>query len=168
MTLFGAIFTPFYVTYAQSLQQTFIFAGMSLALYTILTGILIFFLGKIERKFSDKRDLVAIGYAVRGFGFIIIGLSFNTTLLVLSLIVLAIGTAMSMPAFDALYSKRVDRDDSSVQWANLQASNFVVAGLAALLGTLLIQGFGFSEIFIGLGILTFLVSFFVHRFDFLN
>lgn len=165
MTFIGAIFTPFYVTYIQSLKGSFVFAGSSLALFAILTGVMIFFLGKIESHFADNKDLMASGYAMRGVAFIAIGLSVSNIHLLGGLILLSIGTAMSMPAFDALYTRHVNKADSSIQWADLQSMSYIVTGIAALVGTVLIQFFGFREIFISLGILAFFVSFFVYRFE---
>ncbi len=163
ITFTGALFTPFYVTYIQSIQGSFFFAGFSLGLFSILTGILIYFFGKVEIVFKNKRNLIVVGYAVRGLAFLFIGLSGSNTELLFGLIILSIGSAISLPAFDALYTRHVSRADSSVQWAELQSIAFIVTGFAALVGTLFIEKFGFREIFITLSALAFLVSIYLYR-----
>lgn len=164
MTFIGAIFTPFYITYIQSLNGSFIFAGSSLALFSISTGVLIYFLGKSESHYTNKRNLIAIGYAIRGSAFILIGISSSHTELIIVLVLLSIGSAMSLPAFDALYTRHLNTPDSSIQWADLQAVAYIVTGIAAFVGALLIQYFGFREIFISLGILAICVSVSVYYF----
>ncbi|MES3005915.1 MAG: MFS transporter [Patescibacteria group bacterium] len=163
MTFIGAIFTPFYVTYIQSLNGSFLFAGSSLALFSILTGIFLFFLGKFETRYSEKKKLIASGYAVKGVSFVVIGLSLSNISLLVGLVLMSIGSALSMPAFDALYTKHVNKEDSSIQWADLQSVAYIITGMAALIGTVLIQNFGFREIFIALGVLALIVSIFVYR-----
>ncbi len=162
MTFIGAIFTPFYVTYIQTLNGSFLFAGSSLAFFSILTGILIYVFGKIESHIRNKQNIIALGYLVRGVAFLTIGTFFSNTQLIIGLIFLSIGSAMSLPAFDALYTRHVHRADSSMQWADLEAMSYIVTGGAALIGTILIQNFGSREVFILLGIPAFFVSAYVY------
>jgi MFS family permease len=93
----------------------------------------------------------------------VIGLSLSSISLLIGLVLMSIGSALSLPAFDALYTKHVSREDSSIQWADLQSVAYIITGVAALLGTVLIQNFGFREIFISLGVLALIVSVLVYR-----
>ena len=164
MTFTGAIFTPFYVTYVRSIEGSFILAGSSLAFLSILTGVFVFFIGKIEMRYLHKRNLMALGYAFRGAAFIALAVSSSSFGLLGGLVLMSIGTAISLPAFDVLYTRNVSGvTDSSVDWANLQSLAYLVTGLAALAGTFLIEQFGFREIFIMLGFLAFVMSLYVHR-----
>ncbi len=162
MTFVGSIFTPFYITYIQSLNQSFLFAGSSLALFSIVTGIFVFIFGKVGSHYANKKNLISLGYITRGLAFIVVAVSLSSAELIRGLIMLAIGTAISLPAFDALYTKHIHTTDSSVQWAGLQSVSYIIAGIAAYVGTVLIQHFGFREIFMSLGVLALLVGIYVY------
>jgi MFS family permease len=161
MTFIGAIFTPFYITYIQTLNGSFYFAGYSLAIFSIVTGILIFFIGRAGSSYQNKKVLIALGYALRGIAFLLIGTSTDAMQVILGLICLSSGTALSLPAFDSLYTRHVNQHDSSIQWSGLQSLAQIVIGIAALLGVILVQKIGFEGLFITLGFMALIVSVYV-------
>ncbi|MEN9649241.1 MAG: hypothetical protein RL094_208 [Candidatus Parcubacteria bacterium] len=161
MTLAFGIFTPFYVVFIQSLKGSLSFAGLSMGVFSIVSGIFILFIGRLESHHKNKKHLLAVGYFLRGLAFVSLSVAVTNIHLLLIQVLLGMGSAFTVPAFDALYTKYVNREDSTMQWAGLQSMTSISTGIAALAGGIFIEYFGFQSIFLSLGCISIVLSLYI-------
>ena len=62
-------------------------------------------------------------------------------------LVLGIGTAVGLPAFDAMYTKNLDKGKYASEWGAWESMNYITAALAASLGGVIAALFGFTVLF---------------------
>jgi len=68
-------------------------------------------------------------------------------------IIVGLGEAIYSPAFDALYSKYLDGDESGIEWGAWESLDYFTRAIGALAGGLLVKCCGFSAMFIAMGLL---------------
>jgi MFS family permease len=108
--------------------------------------------------------LVIAGYALSCLGFIGYLLIQKPLDLFFVQIIFGIGEAVSIPAFDGLYSMSLDKGKFASEWGLWESMDFIVAGVAAIAGGLLANLYGFNFLFtimLILSILGLLISFFL-------
>ena len=150
-----SLFAPFYAVFIQSIDGSVALAGFSWALYAILSGILIFLFSNWELKIKEQELLIALGYIIRAGVFLSYAFMGTLTQLFATQILWAIATALSTPAFDAVYSAHTNTEDSIVQWGQWEGISSIMVGIGALIGGLVIQSFGYGAVFIGMALISF-------------
>ena len=63
-------------------------------------------------------------------------------------ILLGISTVITTPACDSFYTKYLEKGKFASQWSAWEATWFVVAGIAALIGAFLVKIFSFKILFL--------------------
>ena len=81
-------------------------------------------------------------------------------------IIFGIGEAIGTPAFDGLYSRHLDKGKYVSEWGLWESLDYIVAGVAAVIGGFLAKIYGFKFLFIVMLILSFIgliISLFLMR-----
>lgn len=154
---------PFYTIFVQKIGGGIAFAGFSWAIFLIVAGVLTFLFGRWQIKIKEQELLLAMGYFIRGAVFLSYAFMFGITQLILTQILLGIGTALGTPAFDAIYSTHTNRRDCIVQWGQWEGVASIATGLAAIIGGILIQSLGYQFVFLGMSALSVLLGIYVWR-----
>ena len=117
--------------------------------------------GYYADKIKENELIVVLGYGI-------IGLSFLSYLLVNSVwsllavqVLFGLGKAIQMPAYDAIYSKHLDRRRSGRQWGFWEAIDNFATALGAVLGGILVVKFGFNVMFVVMAGLSFFSALFI-------
>ena len=79
-------------------------------------------------------------------------------------IIFGISTAIGTPAFDSLYSKNLQKGKFASQWGTWESMYAITVGIAAIIGGLIAQTYGFKVLFIVMliiSILSFISSLFL-------
>jgi MFS family permease len=165
MLLAMGMLTPIYAIFVEEIGGDILAASWAWALFTFTSGLLIWFFGKLEDNAQHGR-IISLGYMVRCLAFL--GYFFVTTEyhLFAVQILLGIGFAISIPAYDSLYSRLLEKGKFASGWGAWEGMNRVVAAIAALIGGFVASIFGFKTLFIimfivsliGLGLSTRLFS----------
>jgi hypothetical protein len=142
------LFVPFYAVFIQKIGGNIAFAGLSWAIFSIVSGVLIFLFSKWELKVKEQELLIALGYVLRGGTFISYAFMTSMTQLIVTQIFWGIAVAIGTPAFDSVYSNHTTKENSIVEWGEWEGIAAIVTGLAALAGGVVIQLFGYQIIFI--------------------
>lgn len=146
--VFGAsLLGPLYAVFIGKIGGNILTIGWAFSVYMITVGLVAFFSGKLGDIIKEKEYLLAIGFLIRGIGFflyIFIGTIFHLLLLQF---LLGIGEAIANPAFKAIYSLHLGRGRESSQWGIWDMSYSMIVGLAAIVGALIVNFFGFTILF---------------------
>jgi predicted MFS family arabinose efflux permease len=147
ITFVIGIFAPFYAVFVAKIGGDIAFAGFSWAILGIISGILTLFFTKWELRIKEQELLLALGYFIRGVVFLSYAFMASMSQLILTQILWGVAVAISVPAFDAIYSAHTTRDGSIAEWGGLEGVSSIATGVAALIGGIVVQTFGFQPIF---------------------
>jgi len=145
---FGAsLFGPLYAVYVEEIGGSLLDIGNTVALYTIMNGILIILFGKLSDNYN-KGMFATLGLfigALCNLGYIFISTP-------LQLYVLQIGFALSngilFAPFAALFAKHIDENKSGFLWALEGGGSRILAGIGIMLGVYITHLWGFQTVFI--------------------
>ena len=144
----AGLFAPIYAIFVEHLGATIIDAGFAIGIYSIVFGVLIILLGKIEDKYTNQRHMVFIGYIILAFcalGYIFVQ---NAMQLFILQVFIGIGSAILTPAWDALFSKYEDDGKEAFEWSIWEGGTNIILGITAFLGGLIVVAFGWALIFV--------------------
>jgi predicted MFS family arabinose efflux permease len=157
------LLAPFYATFVQKIGGSIAFAGFSWAVFSIVAGVLTLLFAKWQLKVKEQELLLALGYLIRGFVFLSYAFMGSIAQLIFTQILWGLGAALGTPAFDAVYSAHTSKEDSIFQWGQWEGVASIAAGLAAIIGGVLIQEVGFSFVFMGMAAISFLLGFYIWK-----
>ena len=148
------MFAPFYAVFVQKIGGGAVLAGVSWALFSIISGALILFLSSWELRIKRRHVLLAFGYLIRAMVFLSYAFMDNIPQLLITQVLWGVASALGTPAFDALYNSSVSKDSAIVEWGDWEGISAIATGIAALVGGLLIQTVGFKVLFIFMSLIT--------------
>ncbi|MDP4009514.1 MAG: MFS transporter [Candidatus Shapirobacteria bacterium] len=157
------LFAPFYAVFVQEIGGNIAFAGLSWAVYSMVSGILIFLFSNWQLKVKEPELLIALGYVLRGGVFFSYALMNNIPQLILTQVLWGVATAIGTPAFDSVYSSHTSKENSIIEWGRWEGIAAIVTGFAALIGGVLIQFFGYPIIFIVMSIVSTGLGIYIYR-----
>lgn len=158
--VFG-IFSTFYVTYVEKIGVTIEMAGASLAVFSIVSGILILALASLESSIKNKKLIYASGILLRSLSFLLFSFVSSFFELLLVQILLGISVAMVNPSFDSLFTKYSNKEDSIADWSGWEGFTAIAVGIASLVGGYMIQHFGFTVVFVCMSLFSFATGIFL-------
>lgn len=147
MTFVLGIFAPFYALYVVRLGGDLTLAGISWAVFSIVSGVLMLAFTTWETSIKDKKALYASGYILRAITFLLYIFVGSVYELILAQILLGISLALSNPAFDALFMKHTDKNKEIAEWGGWEGLTSIATGCAALVGGFVIEIYGFTSAF---------------------
>jgi predicted MFS family arabinose efflux permease len=163
MTFVIGLFSPFYVVFVEKLGQNIAFAGLSWGLFAIVSGILILLFSNWELQVKEQELLCVAGYMLRGVVFLSYAFMTSVPQLLVTQVLWGISIALSTPAFDSLYSAHTSKEDAILQWGGWEGMVSISAGLAAILGGVLIEYVGFTAIFIAMACISMFLGIYIWR-----
>jgi hypothetical protein len=150
----AGLFGPIYAIFVERIGGDLLDAGWAWAAFTLTSGIVIFLLSRWEDRVVHYEQLIIGGYTLRSiavFGYLLV--SSPAHLLAVQTLI-GLGLALSSPAYDALYSKSLEKGREAAQWGDWEAMDYIVSALAAIIGSAIATAFGFPALFF----LMFLIS----------
>ncbi|MEK7791129.1 MAG: MFS transporter, partial [Deltaproteobacteria bacterium] len=144
ITLFsGALLGPIYAIFVQKIGGDILDASVAFAIFSLVSGAVIFLIGRFEDRVKEQERLIVAGYliiAVGYFGYLLVQ---NPLHLFIVQAVIGIGMAFELPAIDATYSKHLDHNRAAYNWGAWEGMNRFMMGGGALLGGIIATAFGF-------------------------
>lgn len=144
----GQLLGPIYALFVADLGGSIVTVGLSWAVFKIVQSLLTIFFGKIEDIKHNKEKFMFYGFiilTITNLLFIFIETPLHLYLLQA---LFGIGMAIVNPAWEALYSLTLDKGRESSEWSYWNASIGFSMGIAALIGGLIVNNYGFSVLFI--------------------
>ena len=148
------MFAPFYAVFVAKIGGGAALAGISWALFSVVSGILILLFSKWELQVKRQFILLAVGYIFRSAVFLSYAFMHSIPQLLITQVLWAIASAVGTPAFDALYTSSTSKETAIVEWADWEGVSAIATGIAALVGGLMIQTVGFKILFIIMAIIS--------------
>lgn len=142
------LFAPFYVVFVQQIGGSIAFAGLSWAIFSIVSGVLIFLFSNWQMKVKEPELLIALGYVLRSAVFVSYAFMTSIPQLIITQVVWGIAVALGTPAFDSVYSSHTNKESSLIEWGRWEGIAAIVTGVAALVGGIFIQAFGYEAVFV--------------------
>ena len=143
----GGMLGPIYAIFVQDIGGDILTAGGAWAAFAFATGLLILLMGKIEEH-KKKILMVVMGSSLKALAFIGYIFVSNPYELFGVQILLGIGVAINMPAWDTLYGKLIEKGRESFYWGLWEASSYLVSAIAGLAGAAIVMWFGFKTLFV--------------------
>lgn len=146
--LAAGMLTPIYAIFVEEIGGDILAASGAWALFTFTSGFLIWLFGKWEDKTKHLEKMVFWGYLIRCIAFLGYFFVANKYQLFGIQILLGIGMATSLPAYDSLYSKLLSKGKYASEWGTWEGVNLMAAAAAAIIGGVIANFFGFKILFL--------------------
>lgn len=157
------LFLPFYAVFVQKIGGNIAFAGLSWGLFQIVCGILTFWLADMQIHVKEQELILALSYFLRSVVFASYAFMSSWQQLLITQILWGVAAALSAPVFDGTYAKHTSEGSSVLQWGSWEGIAAIAAGLAALVGGVLIESFGFVSIFISMSVISFFLGIYIWK-----
>ncbi len=153
LNLFGfSLFSPLYALFATGVGAKPQIVGLSYAVNTLASAIMILVFGRFEDRIANKRALVVIGYfwlAGAAFAFLTVR---NVPELFAVQVLNAVGTGILAPAWKAAFSHAERSGREARQWSLYDGGNMLVSAAGAAVSGLILAAAGFRATFALMGI----------------
>lgn len=153
--LAGAMFAPIMALFVEEIGGTLLDASFAGAVFAISAGLMTFVSGLFSDKVKETELVVVLGYGIMAAGFFGLAFASSVTMLLIAQVVIGFGEALYAPAFDALYSKHINRKTAGKDWGTWESMNYMTAAIGAVVGGLVVTQFGFSILFLSMALLCF-------------
>ena len=151
----GAMFGPIYALFVEKIGGDLLDASLTAGVLALAAGITTLISGKFSDKIKENELVVVFGYTVIGTGFLLYTICDTIWFLLFIQVLIGLGEATYSPAFDAVYSKHLDKHSVGRQWGAWESINYFSLAIGASAGGLIATIFGFNALFIGMAILAF-------------
>ena len=145
--LAAGLIGPIYAIFVEEIGGDLLTAGSSFAIFSMVSGILIFFVSKIEDKIKNTKKFLILGRLLGAIGLGGYILVENPLHLFIVQAILGLSVAIKSPAFSAVFSKNLDKGKYASEWGMLQSIYYVSIGVAAIGGGYIAQELGFKVLF---------------------
>lgn len=144
----AGLFGPIYAIFVENIGGDLLDAGWAWAAFMLTCGVVVFLLSRWENRFKHYEQLIIGGYAMRSiaiFGYIFISSPMH---LMIVQVVLGLGEAFTIPAYDALFTTHIDKGDEASRWGDWEAMYYIVTAGSAIIGAGIATALGFQALFI--------------------
>lgn len=148
-TLSAGMLGPIYAIFVlEKVKGDILTTSISWAIFTFVSGLSIVLLSRLAEKTKETELWVIAGYFLASLGYIGYIFISNVAGLFIVQILLGLGAAINKPAYDAVYSRHLEKEKFVTQWGLWEAKESMVGALAAVAGGLLVTFFSFNLLFI--------------------
>lgn len=139
---------PIYAIFVGEIGGDILDVGWAYFTFTFTSGVILYLISMWENKVLHKEKLVVLGYSINSLGCFLYFFTDTQIMLLITQAILGVGVALVSPAFDALYSHFVKTKEEASDWGAWEAMGYMVAAIAAVLGSLIVENYGFRYLFI--------------------
>jgi MFS family permease len=154
----GAMLGPIYAIFVKEIGGDLLDASLTGSFFALAAGITTLVAGKFADKKKRDELIVATGYSIMGFGFLLYLFVNSIWFLFAVQILIGFAEAFYSPAFDSLYSKHITKRKAGREWGAWEAVNYFSLGFGAIIGGIIANFLGFNIIFILMSSLCFISS----------
>lgn len=143
----SAMLGPIYALFVERIGGDLMDASIAGGLFALSAGLVSLIFGKLSDELKHSDWVIILGYSLIGMGFFLYLFVDSVLFLFLVQILIGTGEAIYSPAFDKLYSERLDNGKGGTEWGAWESMNYFTAAFGALAGGLIVNQFGFHAIF---------------------
>ncbi|PIQ76597.1 hypothetical protein COU78_02725 [Candidatus Peregrinibacteria bacterium CG10_big_fil_rev_8_21_14_0_10_49_24] len=149
----GGLLGPIYALFVEEIGGDLLDAGIAGFVFAIAAGITVVISGKKSDASKHPEYIVALGYCIMGAGYLLYLFVHSMTSLLLVQVLIGFGEALYLPAFDALYSIHLDKNNEGGEWGEWESMNYFATAAAALIGGFVAEKHGFILLFLMMSLL---------------
>lgn len=144
----AGLFGPIYAIFVERIGGDILTAGWAWALFSIVTGVTLYVMGKLEDRIKKNNWMVVVGFSIASLGLLgYVFVSHPWQLFVVQAL-LGFGWAFGTPAIDTIYSQNLEKKKINSQWGIWEASMRIVEGVSAFIGGIIVFALGFKVLFL--------------------
>ncbi|NQT50300.1 MFS transporter [Candidatus Kuenenbacteria bacterium] len=162
LLLAGAMLGPIYALFVEEIGGDLLDASLAGAMFAAAAGVTVLISGKYADKIKEGKTIVVIGYGLIGIGFLLLTQVHTMWTLLLVQVIIGIGEAIYSPAFDALYSRHLDKNKFGREWGAWEALMYFSTAAGAIIGGIVVTMFGFTILFVIMGVLSLLSALYIY------
>ncbi len=154
---------PLYAVFAEQVGGTVLELSWVYAMFLVVTGVGVLVVGRIADRVGHERLLVG-GYALSAlatYGYLLVGSVYS---LFVVQVLLGIAIALSEPTWYALYDRHSgDGSHDGYIWGLASGLGYILRGTAMLIGGYIVTLFSFDVLFLAMGSLLMISTFYQAR-----
>jgi MFS family permease len=142
------LFGPIYAIFVQKIGGDVLEAGVAYGIFSIVSGLFVFFVGRRDFFKKRLRQMAVLGYVlftVGNAGYLVIQ---NPTQLFFVQIILGIAGGILEPSWDGLFSANLTEERAAHFWATWAGMQNIATGIGALAGGILVAVYSFRVLFL--------------------
>jgi|ERR1700722_4650501 len=143
-----SMITPLYGMFVSKIGGSIIDAGVGYAIFSILTGVIIYLSGKIKWFTNNLELVVFLGFLISSIGDFSYFFVHNAFGLFLVQATNGISVGLLNPAWETLYTEDTEEGEAHKSWILWGAGVNISIGVAALLSACITTLFSFKTMFI--------------------
>ena len=152
--LAGAMLGPIYALFVEEIGGDLLDASLAGGIFALAAGITVLISGRYADKIKENELIIVLGYVIMGIGFLLYTQVNSIISLLLIQVLIGFGEAIYTPAFDAQYSKHLNKHKFGRQWGAWEALMYFSTAAGAVIGGFIASYLGFNALFIIMGILS--------------
>jgi MFS family permease len=149
----GAMLGPIYAIFVEEVGGDILDAGLAGAVFALAAGVTTLISGRIVDGMKENEIVLITGYLIMSAGFLFYLRVDSVMMILVAQVIVGFGEALYSPAFDAIYSKHLDKGKAGSEWGAWESMNYFTVALASAVGGFLAAKFGFELLFIIMSIL---------------
>lgn len=149
---------PLYAIFAEKIGGDILETAGAYAAYSIVSGVLHLFFGKIADKTKKAKRVMLGGYVLAGVSTLGYLFVMDAIGLFIVQIMLGVANAMSSSTWDGIYSKNVKNENAVTAWSFVEGGYAIIYGLSLIAGGVIITIFSFEVVFVLMAIVFFVAS----------
>ena len=154
------MFAPIFGLFTQKIGGNILDISGIWATYLVATGIFTILVGRLSDRNISKAKLMIIGYALNAiFTFCYLFVSSQLSLFVVQ-VGLGIASALATPTWNALYAQYENKKEAGFIWGIAEGNSKICTGIAVVVGGFIANYFSFQILFITMGIIQVLATFY--------
>jgi len=159
----AAMLGPIYALFVEKVGGDLMDASIAGSIFALVAGLTTLVSGKYSDKIKENELIIVLGYIIMGIGFSLYFWVTSVIFLFIVQAVIGLGEAIYAPAFDAVYSKHMDKHKSGTQWGAWESMNYFTTAVGAVIGGGLVTLFGFQTLFVIMAILCFSSALYIYH-----
>jgi len=160
-----AMFAPIYALYVEDIGGNLLDAALTGAIFALAAGVTTLLAGHYADKKQNHKIMIIAGSGIMSGGFLLYTIVDSIVFLFLVQAIQGFGEAIYYPAYDALYSKHINKKKAATQWGAWESMAYFTAAIGATIGGLIVAYFGFSTLFVIMAIFSFLSGLYLSRLE---
>lgn len=157
----GAMIGPIYALFVEEIGGDLLDASYAFSVFAIAAGITAYISGKYTDQIKENELIIAFGYFIISIGYFYYIFVGSVWQLFISQALIGLGGAVYSPAFDALYSLKLKKNNAGMAWGMWEIMYYFTTAAGALIGGFVVTYFGFTPLFIIMGSLALMSALYI-------
>ncbi|MCL5411636.1 MAG: MFS transporter [Patescibacteria group bacterium] len=159
----GAMLGPISALFIEKIGGDLLDASFAGGIFALAAGVTVLLAGTYTDKIKEKELVVVFGYLTVGIGFLLYTLVNSVWFLLTVQVLVGFGEAIYAPAFDATYSKHLDKGKTGKEWGAWESANYFSVAIGALGGGFIVTNLGFTALFLIMSFLCFASATYIYH-----